>query len=138
MVNNRAFTLVEMLINLMITSLMLWMVIQLPTEKLRLSIENRLFIDQLTAQLNYTQQKALLHHQAYAVTFDQGAQAVRFDDRMLNLPKNLSFPQTYKFYYLSNGRVNQFKTFTLFNKQGSNINIIFQLGSGKFVVQMES
>ncbi|WP_141749216.1 competence type IV pilus minor pilin ComGD [Globicatella sp. HMSC072A10] len=135
--NNRGFTLVEMLIHLIIISFLILLIIKIPHRQIANQIENRLFVDQLVAQLNYTQQKALFHNKRYTVTFDQSRQEVRFNDRNLQLPETLYFNQTFIFDYLANGRVNQFRTVTLYNDEGPRVKIVFQLGSGKFVVQPE-
>ncbi|OFK60825.1 hypothetical protein HMPREF2811_00185 [Globicatella sp. HMSC072A10] len=126
-----------MLIHLIIISFLILLIIKIPHRQIANQIENRLFVDQLVAQLNYTQQKALFHNKRYTVTFDQSRQEVRFNDRNLQLPETLYFNQTFIFDYLANGRVNQFRTVTLYNDEGPRVKIVFQLGSGKFVVQPE-
>ena len=135
--NNRGFTLVEMLIHLIIISFLILLMIKIPHRQIANQIENRMFVDQLVAQLNYTQQKALFHNKRYTVSFDQSRQEVRFNDRNLQLPETLYFNQTFIFDYLANGRVNQFRTVTLYTNEGPHVKIVFQLGSGKFVVQTE-
>lgn len=137
MVNNKAFTLIEMLIHLMIVSFLLLLTIKIPHREIASQIEHRLFVDQLVAQLNYTQQKALLHNKRYTVIFDQERQEVRFNDRTLKLPDTMHFNQTFIFDYLANGRVSQFRTVTLYLDQAIYVKVVFQLGSGKFVVQRE-
>lgn len=126
-----------MLIHLIIISFLILLIIKIPHRQIANQIENRLFVDQLVAHLNYTQQKALFHNKRYTVTFDQSRQEVRFNDRNLQLPETLYFNQTFIFDYLANGRVNQFRTVTLYNDEGPRVKIVFQLGSGKFVVQPE-
>lgn len=137
MVNNKGFTLFEMLIAMLLLMLFLIMVISIPTEAIKSDITTRLFFDRLSVQLSLSQQMAILSQQAKSIKFDASRQMVRFDNIQIDLPEGWYLDQSFIFYYLPSGRTDQFKTVYFRNENGDRIGLAFQLGSGKFEIKFQ-
>lgn len=133
--NNQGFTLVEVLLNLLVVSFLCLLLVRLPVQEFQNDLESRLFFERLEAQLNLTQQEAIVHRRAQKVFFDAGHQEVKLAHQVLPFPLGWSIKQNFIFYYLANGRINQFKTVSFFHTDGRIVRVVFQLGSGKFEIQ---
>lgn len=133
MINQRkGFTLLESLFALVIIAFIWVLMVRIPYARWQDSVESRMFFDQLEAQLNLTQQDAITYRQTQTIRFDARQQSIRFPNKILTLPQNWNLSSNYSFYYLPNGRVDQFRTVTIHHSSGKRMAIVFQLGSGKF------
>ena len=131
----RAFSFLETLLVLFIIGLMWIFTFRLPTKEWQSSIESRLFFNQLTAQINYVQQLAIMKNQAQTVIFDANNHAIYFPDVVLEMPSEWYLLKNYFYTYLPNGRIDHFSTVTFIHRDGNRVNLVFQLGSGKFDIQ---
>lgn len=129
------FTLLESLFALIILAFVLMLIIQIPYSRWQAEIESRIFFDQLTLQLNLSQQKAITFGKTQFIRFSAQSQTVNFTDEILVLPSDWHLSNTFNFYYLPNGRVEQFQTVYFHHQSGKSVAIVFQLGSGKFEIK---
>lgn len=133
------FSLIEALCVLAITSLIICCLAYLPIQKLGQSYLEKSFKDQLASQLYQAQDKAIIDQAAVLVQFvKQGP--VRFKQTKTRQvfaqvwpPQGWTLNSSASFYYLPDGRINQFQTINFQKTDGQLVSLVFQLGSGQFV-----
>ncbi len=128
----------EALLVLMVTALMISLFSYLPTQRISQSIELKQFQDYLTSQLYSAQEKALIEQGQISVIFTP-FKPIQFYNHQssrvyltINPPADWQVLTQHNFYYNSWGRVNNFKTVMFQDQAGSRIQLVFQLGSGRF------
>lgn len=137
------YTLLESLLVLLIIGFMLVIFTWIPNNHLMDSINNRIFFDQLTQELNDAQTQAITRNQTIRVLFNQTHQLLSIESldsaqvlTYLYFPEDWQIKKTYSFFYLANGRTNRFDTITFYHqKENKSISLVFQLGSGRFEIR---
>ncbi|MGX7109373.1 competence type IV pilus minor pilin ComGD [Facklamia miroungae] len=133
-----AFTLIETLCVLSILCLLLILLSFFPYQKIKDSYQIKVFTDQLKSQLYYAQDRAIIRQAPVQVVFSKTGTIFfwQIDSRemisQLRAPSNLSILSSFSFYYLKDGRINDFETVFFLDDDGNYFELIFQLGSGQF------
>lgn len=135
----KAFTLFEMLIVLTILSIILLALQVVPPQRLALSYQMKIFKDQLKTQIYLTQECSMLHQTPYYVRFMPGSTIYivnghtgQIDDQV-ECPEDWSIINQVTFTYLPSGRTDHFETVYFHHRDGDEMALVFQLGSGQFV-----
>lgn len=141
MINKKAFTLIETLIVLVIVSFLVVCLSFLPKKNWVHQIESKLFFDQLKSELNLAQEAAIIQGYSVSVHFQEDCVQFRSIGSIMTY-KRLDYPSEWKvtspfsFIYGPTGRVLSFRTVRFQNSSTNSIvNIVFQLGSGKFEIR---
>ncbi|MFK8242406.1 MULTISPECIES: competence type IV pilus minor pilin ComGD [unclassified Facklamia] len=133
--NCAGFTLMECLIVLLMMSFVLLMIVRLPFQSWQQSVSERLFIEKVTAQLNLAQQEAIIMQRTRTVRFEATQNQVTFNEVQFPFPRGWKLYTSYEFNYFANGRTDQFSTVSFYSDAGKRVQLVFQLGSGKFEVR---
>ncbi|MCR8969334.1 competence type IV pilus minor pilin ComGD [Facklamia sp. 7083-14-GEN3] len=137
--NQSAFTLIEALCVLSVFSILMIFLTSLPYQQLKANYQTKVFKDQLKSQLYLAQDKAIIDQDPVQVVFSKRGIIYfwqiesRKNFSQLIIPKHLKLLNSFSFYYLSSGRINDFETVYFENSEGNNFELVFQLGSGQFV-----
>ncbi|MFK8198006.1 competence type IV pilus minor pilin ComGD [Aerococcaceae bacterium zg-1292] len=133
--NCAGFSLMECLVVLLMMSFVLLMVVRLPFQSWQQSIAERLFFEKVSAQLNLAQQEAIVMQRTRTVRFEAAQNRVIFNEVQFPFPPGWKMYKSYDFNYLANGRTDQFSTVYFYSDTGKEVQLVFQLGSGKFEVR---
>ncbi|WP_124058055.1 competence type IV pilus minor pilin ComGD [Vaginisenegalia massiliensis] len=137
----KAYTLIEMLIVFSLLAMFLVCLQIKINPKIAMEMEGQRLFRQLSDQINWGQDQAILHRAQLTINFSSENQSMTMVQNRQLISKvemvgDWQLQTNYQFYYLPNGRISQFKTIRFYNpslKQSRQL--VFQLGSGKFVIK---
>lgn len=137
-----AFTLIETLLVLLIISFVLLFASLYPNKDITEKIESRLFFDQVVAGLNLAQGVSVLQETQVNVRFWKNLPYIEFQVvgqvesiSQIKIPEFWYLETTLTFTHYPDGRTNNFSTVVFRHREGQRVEIVFQLGSGKFEIR---
>lgn len=140
--NKKAFTLAETLIVLGTIAIVLIVYQPGMYHGLHEAMEENIFIEKLSQNLSYAQQRAILQNISVNVSMSKSSQSIIFQDlsqspyRIIQLPHHLYLTHSFTIQYMKTGRIGSYEPIRFVDIEGQEqFQFTIQLGSGQFEVK---